>query len=187
MPPCPCLSICLPAARAISHDCVTLASMTSRKSSAFWSTIFDTLLLAGCDHQNVDAAEFLDRRLDDRVAVRLGAGAHGDDLGLAAELLAFGGDLLQLGGIAGRKHDIGAGAGEHLRGQRAERAGRAGDDRGLAADIEQRERDFSENLRTWISSLGHSVRAASGLRCGAILTDRAHALLRLAHPAPRAA
>src|SRR5215471_11815442 len=43
LPPWPCLSICRPAARAISHDCVTLASMTSRKSSGFWSTIFDTL------------------------------------------------------------------------------------------------------------------------------------------------
>src|SRR4051794_31302470 len=43
LPPLPCFSICRPAARAISHDCVTLASMTSRKSSAFWSTILDTL------------------------------------------------------------------------------------------------------------------------------------------------
>src|ERR1700745_3798787 len=43
LPPWPCLSICRPAARAIRQDCVTLASMTSRKSSGFWSTIFDTL------------------------------------------------------------------------------------------------------------------------------------------------
>ena len=43
LPPRPCLSICRPAARAISQDCVTLASITSRKSSGFWSTIFDTL------------------------------------------------------------------------------------------------------------------------------------------------
>src|SRR5215468_5386225 len=40
----PCLSICRAAARAISQDWVTLASITSRKSSGFWSTIFDTLL-----------------------------------------------------------------------------------------------------------------------------------------------
>src|SRR5262245_2698321 len=43
LPPLPCLSICRAAARAISQDCVTLASMTSRKSSGFWSTILDTL------------------------------------------------------------------------------------------------------------------------------------------------
>src|SRR5690348_2050929 len=43
-PPRPCTSICLPAARAISQDCVTLASCTSRKSSGFCSVILDTLL-----------------------------------------------------------------------------------------------------------------------------------------------
>src|SRR5262245_18139972 len=43
LPPWPCLSICRPAARATSQLCVTLASITSRKSSGFWSTIFDTL------------------------------------------------------------------------------------------------------------------------------------------------
>src|SRR3954470_5583904 len=43
LPPLPCFSICRPAARAISHDWVTLASITSRKSSAFCSTILDTL------------------------------------------------------------------------------------------------------------------------------------------------
>src|SRR5262245_13821784 len=43
LPPCPCLSIWRPAARAISQDCVTCASMTSRKSSGFWSTILETL------------------------------------------------------------------------------------------------------------------------------------------------
>ena len=44
MPPRPCLSICLPAARAMIQDWLTLASMTSRKSSSFWSTILATLL-----------------------------------------------------------------------------------------------------------------------------------------------
>src|SRR6266446_4284406 len=43
-PSLPCLSICRAVARAISQDWVTLASMTSRKSSGFWSMIFDTLL-----------------------------------------------------------------------------------------------------------------------------------------------
>src|SRR6202000_1314275 len=32
LPPRPCASICLPAARAINQDCVTLTSMTSAKA-----------------------------------------------------------------------------------------------------------------------------------------------------------
>jgi hypothetical protein len=53
------------------------------------------LVLAGCDHQDVDAAETLHRGLDDGVAIGLRARPLGDDLDLAAERLAFGGDLLQ--------------------------------------------------------------------------------------------
>src|SRR6266700_3035091 len=45
LPPRPCASICLPAARAISHDWVTLTSITSMKVSGAWSTILDTLLM----------------------------------------------------------------------------------------------------------------------------------------------
>src|ERR1700691_3863082 len=44
----------------------------------------------------------------------------------------------------GREHEVAAGAGEHLRGQRAERPGRAGDDGSLAAHIEQGQRIFQE-------------------------------------------
>src|SRR5260370_673937 len=44
LPSLPCLSMCRAAARDISQDWVTLASITSRKSSGLWSTIFDTLL-----------------------------------------------------------------------------------------------------------------------------------------------
>src|SRR5262249_13930323 len=51
----------------------------------------------------------------------------------------FGRHLLELGRVAGGEHHVGAGGGQHFRGERAERAGRAGDDRGLAADVEQRQ------------------------------------------------
>ncbi len=45
LPPSPCASICLLTARAINQDCVTLASITSRKRSGVISTIFDTSFL----------------------------------------------------------------------------------------------------------------------------------------------
>src|SRR5262249_25875299 len=78
----------------------------------------------------------------------------GDRRDLAAKLLARGRDFLQFGGVAGAEHDVGAGAGEHLRRQRAERAGGAGDDRGFAADVEQRERILQKVL-------GHDLRPMS--------------------------
>ena len=96
MPPPPCLSICRPAARAISQDWVTLASMTSRKSSGFWSTIFDTLLRPEATTRMSTRPKLRDRGGDDRVAVVLGARTPRHDLGLAAERLALGRDLLQL-------------------------------------------------------------------------------------------
>ncbi len=141
MPPLPCSSICLPAARAISHDCVTLASITSRNVSG--CLIDDLRRPCSCPRRPPGC-----RRgrtvLTAAATIRRNCSA---ELGRIATLstlppqrLAFGGDLLQFVGIAGRKHDIGAGAGQHLRGERAERARRAGDDRGLAADVEQRER-----------------------------------------------
>ena len=55
-------------------------------------------------------------------------------------------DFLQLGGIVGADHDIGPGTGEHLGSERPERAGSAGDDRRLAADVEQGERILQEVL-----------------------------------------
>src|SRR5215469_3677175 len=45
LPPRPCVSICLPAARAINQLCVTLTSITSVKASGACSTIFATLLM----------------------------------------------------------------------------------------------------------------------------------------------
>ena len=76
------------------------------------------------------------RRSHDLVAVRRRARAHVDGLDLGAEFLAFGRDLLQRLGAARGEHEIAAGAGKHLRRERAERPGRAGDDRGLAFDVE---------------------------------------------------
>src|SRR5580700_856551 len=45
LPPRPCASICLPAARAISQDWVTFTSITSLNASGGWSTILETLLM----------------------------------------------------------------------------------------------------------------------------------------------
>src|SRR5262249_61684705 len=71
-----------------------------------------------------------------------------------SQLLAGGRGLFQCTGVVGAEPDVGAGAGEHLRRQRPERAGAAGDDRGLAADVEQRERIFQEVF-------GHDTLAAT--------------------------
>ena len=136
LPPRFCASICLPAARAISQDWVTLTSMTSM--NVFRRLIDDFLHLVDArgEHHDIDAAEALHRGFDDLVAVRRRARPHVDGLDLGAELLAIGRDLFQRLGAARRQHDIAAGAGQHLRRERAERAGGAGDDRGLAFDVE---------------------------------------------------
>jgi len=84
-----------------------------------------------------DAAEAVDRRVDDGCAIFLRIRPLGDDVDLAAERLAFGRDFLQAGRVVGADHHVGAGAGHHLRRQRTERPGRAGDDGGLAFDAEQ--------------------------------------------------
>ena len=55
---------------------------------------------------------------------------------LAPRLLAIGRDLFQRLGAARRQHQIAAGAGKHLRRERAERSRSAGDDRGFAFDVE---------------------------------------------------
>src|SRR5262245_54584611 len=112
------------------------------------------LVLSGRDHEDIDAAECLDRRIDNRLAIRLRARPLGHRRGFAAELFAGGRDFLQFGGIVGAEHDVGAGAGEHLRRQRAERAGGTGGDRGLAADVEQGERIFQKVF-------GHDTLAAT--------------------------
>jgi hypothetical protein len=93
--------------------------MTSRKSSGFWSTILETLVLAGRDHEDVDAAEGLDRR---RRRWRRNSpselGPLGDARDLPPSFSQSAGDFLQLASVVGAEHDVGAGAGEHLRRQR---------------------------------------------------------------------
>src|SRR5437763_516595 len=56
---------------------------------------------------------------------------------LGAELFAFGRNFVQRFGPASHNDEITTGCGQHLRGKRAERAGRAGDNRGFAANLEQ--------------------------------------------------
>ena len=96
----PCLSICRPAARAISHDCVTLASITSRNLPPSDRRSCDTLLMP-------EATTRMSTRPNRSTAASTifrssppnSAAGHGLDL--AAELLAFGRDLLQFVGVAG--------------------------------------------------------------------------------------
>ena len=95
-------------------------------------------------HQDVEAAEFVDGERDDLIAVFFRRGAQRDAGRLGAELLAFGRDLLQLRVLARGQHHIGAGAGQGLGRQRAESAGGAGHDRGLALDVEQGDGIFQE-------------------------------------------
>ena len=108
------------------------------------STIFDDVVLAGADDQNVELSEFVDCGLDQLVAIGFRIRPDRDALDLGAERFAFGRGLLQFVRLAGGNHEIGAGTGQHLRGKRAERPGRTGDDRGLALDVEQGERIFQK-------------------------------------------
>jgi len=99
LPPRPCASICLPAARAISHDCVTLTSITSMKASGAWSTIFDTLLMP----EAVTRMSTPPKRLTAAATILSQALRRArpgrDGLGLGAERLAFGSDLLELAAL----------------------------------------------------------------------------------------
>ena len=143
-------SICRPAARAISQDWVTLTSITSRKVLRLLVDDLRHLVLPEATTRMSTRPNFFTAAstiLSQFASLEFGRIVDG--LGLGAERLAFGGDLLERVGAAGGEHHIGAGAREHLGGQRPERAGGAGDDRGLAAHVEQGERDFSGSLRTW--------------------------------------
>ena len=104
------------------------------------------LVPSGGDDENINASEAADRPSDDRVAICFRARALGDGLDFPAELFAFGCDFFQLGSIIGAEHDIGARSREHLRRKRAKGAGRASDDRGLAANLEQGKRILQEVL-----------------------------------------
>ena len=147
MPPSPCASICSPAARAISQLCVTLTSMMSRNCAGFMSTIFAPRSCPrrrrGCRRGRsaspppatiaAHAASLSARRLTASTSAPSSRHSAAD---LVERLLA-----------AGDQDDLGAGAGEHLGGERAERAGGADDDRHLAGDVEQRER-IREGMRS---------------------------------------
>ena len=117
-----------------------------------------------------------------------------DGLDLAAELLAFGGDVLQLVRIAGRETTLAPAPASIFGGELAEGAGGASHDRGLAADIEQGEgflRNSSDmRLSIWLGAL---PRPACGERVGVRGQHGASAhspLTRLAtsarHPLPAA-
>src|SRR5665647_3301348 len=75
---------------------------------------------AGGHHQNVEAAELVDRGLDDLFAVCLRIRPQRDDLGLGAERFAFGRDLFQLIDLAAGQHHIGAGANVVLTGSKVD-------------------------------------------------------------------
>ena len=115
LPPLPCFSICRPAARAINHDCVTLASMTSRKSSAFWSTIFDTLFWPDATTRMSTPPKPLHRRVDDgRRNWPPSSAAWRRRRTLPPPSFRIRPRLFSGLGAVGADHDIGAGAGEHL-------------------------------------------------------------------------
>src|SRR5229473_1165587 len=118
------------------------------------------LVEAGGDHQDVEPAEGRHRGGDDRVAIFRGAwplrNDRGNDRALAAQCLAFGGDFLEFVLPARRQRDVGAGAGEHLGGERAERPRRAGYDRRLAPDVEQGGGVFQEIVGHGFSSQAYS-------------------------------
>src|SRR5262249_57178766 len=73
----------------------------------------------------------------------------GDGGDLGSELLALRRHFLQLRRIAGGEHHIGAGAGQHLRGERPEGPRRAGDDGGPPPDVEQGQRVLEEIGGHW--------------------------------------
>ena len=92
----------------------------------------------------VDAAEALLRGGNDLVAMHGRTRTQIDALDFGAEFFAFPGNLRECIAATGRNDEITTGAGQHLCSQRSERTGRAGDDRGLAFDIEQRQRIFQK-------------------------------------------
>ncbi len=89
------------------------------------------------EHHNVNAAEALYRGGNDLVAMRRRARTQIDAFDLGAELFAFDRNFVQRIGPASRNDEITTGSRQHLRGKRAECAGRAGDNRGFAANLEQ--------------------------------------------------
>ena len=96
------------------------------------------IVLAGGDDEDVDPAEAGDGVGDDALAGRLVRRTRIDRQNL--RIAAGGRRPGKCRGVAGDQRELRACAGQHLRGDRAEGAGRAGDDRHLAGDVEQGER-----------------------------------------------
>ena len=82
----------------------------------------------------------------------------------ATERFAFGAEFFQAYGVVGADHDIGATAAENLGSKRAERAGRPGDDRGLAFDAEQGERILQEVFGHCLTTFWTVMPAKAGIQ-----------------------
>ena len=102
------------------------------------------LVLPRRDDEDVEPAETAHRVGDDRIAIGLGRAAPVDRRDIGPELAAGRGDRVESLLVAAGDRDLGASAGEHFGGQGAERAGRADNQRALAANVEERERIAQE-------------------------------------------
>ena len=109
---------------------------------ALWRHVDDLgdVVLTRGDDEDVHPAETFDRLGDNNVAGRFARRAPGDLLHVRAALAALGGDLGELFRLAGRQHELRAGGGQCFRGDGAECAGSAGDDRDLSFDRKEGER-----------------------------------------------
>src|SRR5262249_3313470 len=82
----------------------------------FWLLIdyFRNLIDAGCEHQNVNAAEALHCGGDDLPALRGRAWSHVDAFDLSAEFFAFRGNPLERLDPTARNDEIASGASQYL-------------------------------------------------------------------------
>ena len=124
----------------MSQDCVTLASITSRKRAGVISVILATSFLP-------DATTRMSRRPNRATAPSTIFWQASSELGpqvqrldLGAERAAALRDRIELGLLARRQHQSATGAGENLCSHGAESPGSAGDDRDPAFDVEERKR-----------------------------------------------
>ena len=93
------------------------------------SSVGDALGASGAVHHDVHLAERLDAGGEQRLQRRTAGDVGGDAQRAAAELLDFGGCLVDEIGPPRGGHDVGAGLGEPVREGTAD-AGRAADDHG---------------------------------------------------------
>jgi hypothetical protein len=151
LPPVPCAFICTVAARAISQLCVTLASITAPKVSGGISSIFATLFMPEATTRMSRDPKASTVRATMSFADRVGRRAFVDLDHFGSEITAFLGDPGQRVCRPRRKHQFAARTGQHAGSDHAERARGAGDQRGLAGDLEHRERVC------WIAHLSGSL------------------------------